>query len=147
MEGDMLPVAARIPRVRKALFLRVSLLAGALSGALPWSAQPALADFAQQGSKLVGTGAVGSAQQGYAVAVSANGYTAIVGGPNDTAIGSAWVFTRSGGMWSQQGAKLVGSGLVGGAGHQGQAVGLSADGNTAIVGGWADAGGVGAAWV
>jgi hypothetical protein len=122
------------------------LLAGALAVALLWPAQAALADFTQQGSKLVGTGAVGSAQQGYAVAVSANGHTAIVGGPNDTAIGTAWVFTRSSGAWSQQ-SKLVGSGVVGGASRQGQSVGLSADGNTAIVGGWADAGGVGAAWV
>jgi hypothetical protein len=145
MEGDMQPVAARIARACT-MFLRVTLPSGALAAALLWSAQPALADFAQQGSKLIGTGAIGSAQQGYAVAVSANGHTAIVGGPNDTGIGTAWVFTRSGSAWSQQG-KLVGSGVVGGAAHQGQTVGLSADGNTAIVGGWADTGGVGAAWV
>ena len=49
--------------------------------------------------------------------------------------GAAWVWTRSGGVWTQQGTKLVGTGAVGDA-DQGQSVSLSADGNTAIVGGW-----------
>ncbi len=49
-------------------------------------------------------------------------------------VGAAWVFTRSGGVWTQQGSKLVGTGAVGSA-EQGTSVALSADGNTAIVGG------------
>jgi hypothetical protein len=61
-------------------------------------------------------------------------------------VGAAWVFTRSGGVWSQQGSKLVGTGAVGPAG-QGRSVALSADGNTAIVGGPADNTNIGAAWV
>ncbi len=28
-------------------------------------------------------------------------------------VGAAWVYTRSGGVWSQQGPKLVGTGAVG----------------------------------
>jgi catechol 2,3-dioxygenase-like lactoylglutathione lyase family enzyme len=32
-------------------------------------------------------------------------------------IGSAWVYTRSGGAWTQQGSKLVGTGAVGNAGQ------------------------------
>jgi hypothetical protein len=103
--------------------------------------------WSQQGSKLVGTGAVGAAQQGSFVAVSADGNTAIVGGPFDNGtIGAVWVYTRSGGVWSQQGSKLVGTGAVGNA-SQGISVALSGDGNTAIVGGYSDNSGVGAAWV
>jgi hypothetical protein len=108
----------------------------------------------QQGSKLVGTGAVGEvvgvegSMQGYSVAMSADGNTAMVGGPydNNTA-GAAWVFTRSGGVWSQQGSKLVGTGAVGPFAMQGDSVALSADGNTAIVGGYNENQGEGAAWV
>ncbi|HMK39909.1 MAG TPA: hypothetical protein VK569_11245, partial [Bacteroidota bacterium] len=91
--------------------------------------------WTQQGSKLVGTGAAGSARQGGAVAISADGNTAIIGGALDSIqTGAAWVFVRSSGVWTQQGGKLVGSG---GTGHQGQggSVSLSSDGNTAIIGG------------
>jgi subtilisin-like proprotein convertase family protein len=103
--------------------------------------------WTQQGEKLVGTGAVGSAWQGFAVALSADGNTAIVGGYRDNSFaGAAWVYTRNGTAWTQQGPKLVGTGAVGGA-FQGSAVSLSADGNTAIVGGLSDNLSVGAAWV
>jgi hypothetical protein len=123
--------------------------------ALLFPSQLALAQFTQQGAKLVGTGAVGSADQGYSVALSADGNTAIVGGPGDGvgAAGAAWVYTRSGGVWTQQGSKLVGTGAVGPEVLQGTSVALSADGNTAIVGGPADdsanstSSGIGAAWV
>src|ERR1035437_10300978 len=111
------------------------------------SSHPVLAQFLQQGLKLVGTGAVGGAWQGVSVSLSADGNTAIVGGfyDNSTA-GAAWVWTRSGGVWTQQGTKLVGSGATGNA-YQGWSVSLSADGNTAIVGGLADNSNLGAAWV
>ena len=125
--------------------------------------------WTQQGPKLVGSGAVGNAQQGYSVSLSADGNTAIVGGSATTVAlgprgsgrgaeesgpsrepswsarapwgtlnkacpcpspptatrpssegpattvtrGAAWVWTRSGGVWTQQGPKLVGSGAVG----------------------------------
>jgi len=103
-----------------------------------WASQLALAQFSQQGPKLVGTGAVGTASQGDAVALSADGNTAIVGGPFDNGeSGAVWVWTRSGGVWTQQGSKLVGTGAIGGA-QQGNSVALAADGNTAIVGGPGD---------
>jgi len=51
-----------------------------------------------------------------------------------------------GGTWTQQGSKRVGNGAGGGA-SQGYSVALSADGNTAIVGGWTDNRSAGAAWV
>ncbi|HNF17099.1 MAG TPA: hypothetical protein PK453_25810, partial [Leptospiraceae bacterium] len=70
----------------------------------------------QQGSKLVGTGNTGNATQGYSVALSADGNTAIIGGYSDNASqGAAWIFTRSGTTWTQQGSKLVGTGNTGAA--------------------------------
>jgi formylglycine-generating enzyme required for sulfatase activity len=103
--------------------------------------------WTQQGTKLVGSGAVGNAYQGYFVSLSADGNTTIVGGYQDNSnAGAAWVWTRSGGVWTQQGTKLVGSDAVGNA-YQGYSVSLSADGNTAIVGGGGDSSNAGAAWV
>jgi len=126
--------------------------------------------WSQQGAKLVGTGASGASSQGVSVALSADGNTALIGGPGDTqlpslscsflgsvgsvgiAAGAAWVFTRSNGVWTQQGNKLSGTGAVVGA-YQGSSVVLSGDGNTALVGGPSDAppgggcNGTGATWV
>jgi hypothetical protein len=102
--------------------------------------------WTQQGSKLVASGAVGNAQQGVSVSISADGNKAIIGGLHDDSnVGAAWVWTRSGGIWTQQ-SKLVGSGALGNT-LQGQSVALSADGTTAIVGGTGDNSGNGAAWV
>jgi hypothetical protein len=103
----------------------------------------------QQGKKLVGSDAIGSARQGMSVALSADGNTAILGGPGDNrrdrhapfgvgALGATWVFTRTGGVWTQQN-KLV---STDGVGRLGTSVALSADGNAAIVGGFAEGGGV-----
>jgi hypothetical protein len=118
-------------------------------GTLLFSSQSALAQFSQQGPKLVGSGAAGQAHQGASVALSADGNTGIVGGSADSAgTGAVWVYTQSGGVWTQQGSKLVGTGAVGlGGAGQGASVALSADGNTAIVGGPGDGNNFGAAWV
>jgi hypothetical protein len=101
--------------------------------------------WTQQGSKLVGTGAVGAAEQGFSAALSSDGNTLIEGGPNNSNAGAAWVFTQSGGVWSQQ-AMLVGSGAVP-LSNQGVSVALSANGNTAMVGSGEDNGNAGAAWI
>jgi hypothetical protein len=106
--------------------------------------------WTQQGNKLVGTGASGPAYQGISVSLSADGNTAIVGGEGDDSLaGAAWVYTRSGAVWTQQGNKLVGAGAFNGANGawQGNSVCLSADGSTAIVGGPNDNSDVGAVWV
>jgi hypothetical protein len=105
--------------------------------------------WTEQGNKLVGNDAVGTAQQGQSVALSSDGNTAIVGGPTDNApqtTGAAWVFTRANGVWTQQGSKLLATGAVGNA-AQGISVALSADGNTAVVGGAGDSSSTGASWV
>ena len=104
--------------------------------------------WSQQGKKLVGSGAIGGARQGTSVALSADGNTALIGGPNDNPwdrsvpfglgpAGAAWVFTRTDGIWSQQGEKLVSTGAA----RQGISVALSDDGNVAIAGGLASDGG------
>jgi hypothetical protein len=84
---------------------------------------------------------------GDSVALSYDGNTALVGGSeDDELVGSAWVFTRSGTTWSQQGEVLRGSesSLES---RFGWSVALSADGNTALIGGIGDSEGAGAAWV
>src|SRR5205823_2515787 len=99
------------PSVRGAPVTR--LLAAALLSASAVSGASGLVD----GPKLVGTGVVGSrgAQQGFSVAISKDGSTALVGGPYDNAnVGAAWVFVRQGGAWTQQ-HKLVASDPVGAA--------------------------------
>ncbi len=103
---------------------------------------------AQQGNKLVGTNSVGAnIEQGNSVCISADGTTAIVGGIGDNNYtGAAWVYTKTAGAWSQQGNKLVGNGFIGES-RQGSSVALSADGNTAIVGGIGDNNSIGAAWI
>ncbi|HYW47779.1 MAG TPA: hypothetical protein VE959_33230 [Bryobacteraceae bacterium] len=102
--------------------------------------------WSQQGDSLVGTGSAGTSNQGLSIALSADGNTAVVGGPTDGAAGAVWVFTRANGVWSQQGGKLTGTGAQD-ASTQGDSVALSADGNTLLVGGSSDNGGLGAAWV
>ena len=92
--------------------------------------------WSQQGPKLVGTDAVGPAQQGVSVSLSGDGNTAIVGGPGDNDFaGAAWVYSLSGGVWSQQ-AKLVGTGAVGPSpAIQGASVSLSGTGTPLSLGG------------
>ena len=94
---------------------------------------------------------VGSATS---VALSADGNTALIGGDNDNSgFGAAWVFTRAGGVWTQQGPKLIGncSGSCGTAQTDtdqfGWSVALSADGNTALIGGPWENYEAGVAWV
>ena len=100
-----------------------------------------------QGQQLFGTGAstmigINAPQQGYSVGLSADGSTAIVGAPFDSeGIGATWVWVLgSDGTWTQQGSKMVASDAVSGS-EEGYSVALSADGNTAIVGG------ASAAWI
>lgn len=109
------------------------------------SQSPVLAS--QQGPKLVGTGSSGNASQGYSVALSADGNTAMVGARQDNANeGAVWIFTRTGTTWSQQGTKITATGNIGTA-RLGQSVALNAEGTTAIVGGYSDDTNIGAAWI
>jgi FG-GAP repeat len=107
------------------------------------------ATWRQQGPRLTPKDAAGEAFFGEAVALSATGGTALIGGPYDggstTTLGSgaAWVFARSRSVWRQEGAKLVPSGRgVHGPDSFGSSVALSGNGGTALVGG-ARAGAIG----
>lgn len=103
--------------------------------------------FVQQGDSLTGGGEWGEGEFGASVALSADGSTALIGAPeDDSRVGAAWVFTRLGSTWSQQGSKLTGGGERG-EGKFGTAVSLSAEGNTALIGGIGDDKDTGAAWV
>lgn len=105
--------------------------------------------WSQQGSKLIGTGAIGSSRQSTGLALSADGNTLASSGERDNSnIGATWIWTRSGGTWTQQ-AKLVGTNVTGGISFQGSigAVSLSDDGDTLAVGGYFDDSQKGAVWV
>jgi hypothetical protein len=111
-----------------------------------WVFTRAGSTWTQQGQKLTGAGETGAGEFGSSVALSEHGDTALIGGPeDDTAAGAAWVSTRSSGVWSQQGPKLTGS--EEGNSEFGVIVALSADGDTALIGGWNDNGRKGAVWV
>ncbi len=102
--------------------------------------------WTQQGSKLTGGGEAEAGEFGRSVALSADGNTALVGGPEgNIGTGAAWVFTRSGTTWTEQ-AKLAAGGESGG-GLFGFSVALGENGDTALIGGPRDDNGVGAAWV
>ncbi len=105
------------------------------------------APFVLQGQRFTGAEALSGVQFGQSVALSSDGNTALVGAPQDGGgTGAAWVFTRAGGVWTQQGAKITASGQTGNA-LFGTSVDLSSDGNTAVIGAPADNGELGAAWV
>jgi hypothetical protein len=95
----------------------------------------------------VGTQAAGAAKQGSSVTLSADGNTIMLGGlADDSNQGAVWVFKKSGSSWTQQGAKIKGSGATGAA-KQGSSVSLSANGTTALIGGPTDNTNKGAFWV
>ena len=102
--------------------------------------------FVQQ-DKLVGSGAVGAANQGWSVSLSNDGSVLAMGGyQDDTGNGATWIFNRSGSVWTQFGSKLVGSGAIDPA-NQGSSVSLSNDGLRLAVGGFNDDTGKGATWI
>ena len=83
---------------------------------------------------------------GRGVALSGDGNTALLGAPRENGgAGAVWVFTRSGSTWTRQ-QQLTGGGESG-AGWFGRSVAISADGDTALVGGLVDHGDAGAVWV
>ena len=97
--------------------------------------------WTQQGGEITGGGQ--GKDFGAEVALSGDGNTALVGEPYGGGGGAAWVFARSGVTWTQQGGALA----DGGAELFGRQVALSADGNTALVGGQRSEGKVGTALI
>ena len=98
-------------------------------------------------AKLTGSGEKGKGEFGESVALSADGNTALITAPNDNSgVGAAWIFSRSGSTWTLLGSKLTGTGATGSP-RFGYSAAISGDGNTALIGGVNDNSEVGAAWV
>jgi hypothetical protein len=77
---------------------------------------------------------VGAIQQGFAISLSENGNTLVVGGPADTVSkGAIWIFNRFGSAWSQYGSKITTTTTSANA-QFGYAVSISGDGKTIAVG-------------
>ena len=69
---------------------------------------PLFGQFSLQDANLIGSGGIGSTSQSISTSVSADGNTVIVGGiGDDSSKGAAWIFSRNGATWNQQGSKLV----------------------------------------
>ena len=95
---------------------------------------------------LTATGGASGDFFGRAVALSADGGTALVGANGrSTSTGAAYVFTRSNGVYSQTAALSATGGTSGD--FFGTAVALSADGSTALVGAQGHSSSTGAAYV
>jgi hypothetical protein len=113
-----------------------------------WAYTRSGTNWTQQGGKLTGTGGDSpeGRQFGHSVALSSDGNTALIGGPkaewSEEAEGAAWVLTRSDTNWTQQGERLKNDEPVEGGWDEeaGKSVALTADGNSALVGGSSDAG-------
>ncbi len=116
-------------------------VAGTLSG------EVAVRVFVRSGGKWVQQGppVIPSGQEtlsfneylnlGAALALSADGSTLLIGSPRDhSRAGAAWVFARSGEIWSQQGSKLTPAEATGLEEEFGRTVALSDDGSTALIG-------------
>ena len=115
---------------------------------LPYSNWSSVISFSTKASfypqneiaKLLASDGAGYDYFGISVSISSDGNTAIVGAYFDddkgSGSGSAYIYTRSGGTWSQQ-AKLIASDGASGD-YFGRSVSISSDGNTAIVGAYFD---------
>jgi hypothetical protein len=173
--GPGLSLSAPVTRVLAAaltMLLGASLAllaprAGAAGARLPAQIAATIEDEPE--AKLTGGSEAGAGDKfGLSVALSADGTTALIGAPRASDLaGAAWVFTRSGGGWVQQGAKLAGP-TVGevaacaaaeDSGEEeegvqapeecrfGRSVALSSDGDTALVGAPLAHGHTGAVWI
>ena len=140
--GRATPLHTAVRVSAGAALLALVLLGAGFSDGLASEAGP----LVQQDPKLTGGEELGAGRFGRSVALSADGDTALIGGPRDGGeVGAAWVFTRSGSTWTQL-VKLTGAGESG-EGCFGRSVALSADGDTALVGAPRDNSGLGAVWV
>lgn len=103
--------------------------------------------WAQEGNKLTAPVGSGTESFGAGVALSDDGTRLLVGAYSDNGLtGCAWVYDRQGDAWTLAGPKFVPSDISYHATF-GRRVSLSADGNTAVIGGNGDESMRGACWV
>ncbi len=122
--------------------------AGGAAGGAAWVFTRTSSGWTQPGQELLAPGpAVSGARFGYSVAVA--GETVLVGAPGDAAdVGSAWVFSETGGVFhTTAGSQLGGGKEEVGEGEFGTSVALSGNETTALVGAARDAARHGAAWL
>jgi IPT/TIG domain/FG-GAP repeat len=111
-----------------------------------WIFKRSAAGWSEPGTELEGDGESAGARFGFSVALSGDGATALVGASNnDGGKGAAWVFTRSGGTWSEQGPPVVGEGES--EEGFGSSVALSDQGTSLLVGATYSEDAYGAAWL
>src|SRR5690349_18799204 len=93
---------------------RAPLTLGLLAFILALLPQLALAQFAQQGNKMVPSSPSGNSEFGQSVAVSSNGIAVVGGFADNSGAGAAWVFKGTAGSFvdiqNDSGTKLVGTG-------------------------------------
>jgi hypothetical protein len=154
------PRNAWIGRISLSVLVAVALLqVDVASAGYPLTSDPLL----QKGAKLTSGEVENEAGFGTSAALSADGSTLLIGGPQDGGSqGAAWMFVRSGSSWTRQGPKQTPGEASGGTGLEecseeaadeagecafGKSVALSADGDTALVGDPSSGSTPGAAWV
>ncbi|HMN41287.1 MAG TPA: GC-type dockerin domain-anchored protein [Phycisphaerales bacterium] len=100
--------------------------------------------------RLLPVGGVGNQRYGFSVALSLNGNIGVIGGPADNGYAGAVYFVQRPsqqiGAWAQYGARQLNTGGSG-PGSLGTAVGLSHDGDWAIVGASSDFANAGSAYI
>ena len=103
------------------------------------------ASWVQQGPPLVASDGIEFVFLGQNLALAADGNTFLTSGENEnSAVGAAWVFARSNGVWAQQGPKLTVA-TTGSFPRFGAGLALTGDGNFALIGASREAG-TGAIW-
>jgi hypothetical protein len=124
------PTATKVP---PALERAVRSTLGGRSGAAPAGSRPNTAPSYSQQAKLTASDGAGGDIFGFSVAISAGGTIALIGAQyHNSQTGSAYVFTESGGTWTEA-QELTASDAMKGD-FFGNAVALSADGTIALVG-------------
>jgi len=96
---------------------------------------------------ILANDSIGSAHQGSSVSLSFDGNVLGFGGSNDNSnVGAAWVYERTGGVTWTKISKLVPSASIGAA-YFGFSIAVSPDGSTIAVGGYYDNSQLGATWL
>ena len=97
---------------------------------------------------LVGSGSTGASMQGYALAMSADGHVLYVGGPgNSSNVGAVWIYTWSGGLWTQYGQCLTPTNTGGMPAFFGCSLATAGNGSVLIVGASLKNSNAGAVWM
>lgn len=96
--------------------------------------------WSQQAGPLWDNTPDGTAEQGFSVSISSNGNYVVFGGPSDNGadlgIGAAYVYHRTGNIWTAQSGPLIPPEAVATtASHVGRSVSLSSSGDVLLVGG------------